>query len=170
MRCRLSEARWHSLFENVAVGIALVGSDGRFVDVNPAFCKMIGYSTAELRHLKPADITHEDDRAATEGILSAQAAGVFAALASRSATGVRMAASSGRKSASSCCPLSAGTQLRAAAVVTDITERKRAEAALRRSEAYLSEGQRLSRTGSFGWNVSRGDIFWSAETFQHFWL
>ena len=77
---QVSEARWHSLFENVAVGVALVGSDGRFVEVNPAFCKMTGYSTAELRHLTPEDITHEDDRAATEGILAAQAADLFSAL------------------------------------------------------------------------------------------
>jgi formate hydrogenlyase transcriptional activator len=44
-------------------------------------------------------------------------------------------------------------------------ERKRAEAELRRSEAYLAEAQRLSRTGSFGWKVSSGEIFWSKETY-----
>jgi formate hydrogenlyase transcriptional activator len=44
-------------------------------------------------------------------------------------------------------------------------ERKRAEAELRRNEAYLTEAQRLSRTGSFGWKVSSGDLFWSKETF-----
>jgi PAS domain S-box-containing protein len=44
-------------------------------------------------------------------------------------------------------------------------ERKRAEDALRRSEAYLSEAQRLSLTGSFGWNVSSGEIIWSCETY-----
>ena len=44
-------------------------------------------------------------------------------------------------------------------------ERKRAEDALRRSEAYLTEAQRLSRTGSFGWKVSSGELFWSTETF-----
>ena len=49
-------------------------------------------------------------------------------------------------------------------------ERQMAEAALRRSEAYLAEAQRLSRTGSFGWNVASGDIFWSEESFEHFWL
>ena len=38
----------------------------------------------------------------------------------------------------------------------DITERKKAEDALRRSEAYLAEAQRLSQTGSFGWNVASG--------------
>jgi PAS domain S-box-containing protein len=45
-------------------------------------------------------------------------------------------------------------------------ERSRNEEALRRSEAYLAEAQRLSRTGSFGWNVSNGEIIWSAETFS----
>src|SRR5580698_102141 len=47
-------------------------------------------------------------------------------------------------------------------------ERQRAEVALRRSEAYLAEAQRLSRTGSFGWDVSSGDIYWSDETFRIF--
>ena len=44
-------------------------------------------------------------------------------------------------------------------------ERSRGEEALRRSEAYLAEAQRLSHTGSFGWNVSSGELTWSAETF-----
>ena len=41
----------------------------------------------------------------------------------------------------------------------------RAEEALRRSEAYLAEAQKLSHTGSFGWDVSSGKIYWSQETF-----
>jgi PAS domain S-box-containing protein len=41
-------------------------------------------------------------------------------------------------------------------------------AELRRSEVYLTEAQRLSRTGSFGWNVNSGKIFWSAESFRIF--
>ena len=48
------------------------------------------------------------------------------------------------------------------------TERKRAEEELRRSEAYLAEAQRLSRTGSFGWSVATGEIIWSDETFRIF--
>jgi PAS domain S-box-containing protein len=50
----------------------------------------------------------------------------------------------------------------------DIDERKTAEAAVRRSEAYLAEAQRLSHTGSFGWKVPSGEIFWSDETFRIF--
>jgi PAS domain S-box-containing protein len=49
-----------------------------------------------------------------------------------------------------------------------LAERKRAEEELRRSEAYLAEAQRLSHTGSFGWDVFGGEIFWSEETFRIF--
>jgi len=48
------------------------------------------------------------------------------------------------------------------------TERKRAEEELRRSEVYLAEAQKLSHTGSFGWNVTTGEIFWSDETYKIF--
>ena len=44
--------------------------------------------------------------------------------------------------------------------------RRQIEDALRRSEAYLTEAQRISRTGSFGWNVSSGEIVWSDESFR----
>jgi len=47
-------------------------------------------------------------------------------------------------------------------------ERKHTEERLRRSEAYLGEAQRLSHTGSFGWDVSNGEIYWSRETFRIF--
>jgi PAS domain S-box-containing protein len=47
-----------------------------------------------------------------------------------------------------------------------ITERKRAEAELRRSEALLAEGQRLSHTGSWVFNVHTGELFWSLEHFR----
>jgi PAS domain S-box-containing protein len=49
---------------------------------------------------------------------------------------------------------------------TNVTERRRAEEHLRRSEAYLVEGQRLSHTGSWAWNISTGELFWSLEHFR----
>src|ERR1700681_3278162 len=58
--------------------------------------------------------------------------------------------------------------VRALREATQKAERKRAEEALRQSETYLAEAQRLSRTGSFGWNVSSGEIYWSEETYKIF--
>ncbi|HET8924281.1 MAG TPA: sigma 54-interacting transcriptional regulator, partial [Candidatus Acidoferrum sp.] len=49
-----------------------------------------------------------------------------------------------------------------------IHERKTAEEALRSSEAYLAEAQRLSQTGSFGWKPDTGEIVWSDETYRIF--
>src|SRR6202521_247142 len=49
----------------------------------------------------------------------------------------------------------------------DIEERHRAEEALRQSEAYLAEAQRLSRTGSWAWTPATGDIsYWSEECYR----
>jgi NO-binding membrane sensor protein with MHYT domain/nitrogen-specific signal transduction histidine kinase len=45
-------------------------------------------------------------------------------------------------------------------------ERRRAEQALRRSEAYLDQAQAASHTGSFGWNAVTNEVYWSAETFR----
>jgi PAS domain S-box-containing protein len=52
----------------------------------------------------------------------------------------------------------------------DRSRRAEAEQALRRSESYLVEAQRLSRTGSFGWHPASGTIYWSEETYRIFGL
>jgi len=52
--------------------------------------------------------------------------------------------------------------------IMDVTERKLAEEAILRSEAYLAEAQRLSHTGSFGWKPDTGEIVWSDETYRIF--
>jgi PAS domain S-box-containing protein len=54
--------------------------------------------------------------------------------------------------------------------VMDVTESKRAEEALRRSEAFLAEGQRISHTGSWGWNPTTGEMTSSKERFLIFGL
>lgn len=60
-----------------------------------------------------------------------------------------------------------GKRLRIDGVVSDITERKRAEDELLRSEAYLAEAQRLTRTGSWAW-VVKGESpnYWSEEMYR----
>jgi PAS domain S-box-containing protein len=143
---RTSEERWRSLFENAPVGIALLGSNGHFVAANPAYQKMVGYSEADLRSLSPVDITHEDDRAPTLAAIRAHTEEqphvdrwekrylrkdgdvIWVELSSFLLPVAR------RK------PLLSG-------VAVDITERKRAEQALRDAQADLAHATRLTTMG-----------------------
>ena len=61
-----------------------------------------------------------------------------------------------------------GVLTRFAGTSIDITEEEKLTQELNRSQAYLAEAQSLSHTGSFGWVVSTGEIFWSQETFRIF--
>ena len=54
------------------------------------------------------------------------------------------------------------------ALHTENAERRLAEMALRQTKSFLSEVQRLSRTGGFVWTVSTGEILWSEESFRIF--
>ena len=162
-----SEERFLHLIEAARdYAIFVLDSGGRVVTWNRGAERIEGYSTQEIlgQHLslfyEPGDVElKRPDQAltlaATEGRLEEQgwrvrkdgsrfwASVVLTAL--RDDTG----------------------ELRGFATVTrDLTERKRAKEELWRSEAYLAQGQRLSQTGSWGWNASAEEVFWSRETFR----
>ena len=59
---RDSEERYRSIYLQAAVGLANGTLDGHFVDVNPRFCQMLGYSREELLTKSIAEVTHPDDR------------------------------------------------------------------------------------------------------------
>ncbi len=59
-----SHARFEAVFEQAAVGIALVAPDGRWLKVNRRLAEIVGYSPEELLERTFQDITHPDDLAA----------------------------------------------------------------------------------------------------------
>ena len=59
-----------------------------------------------------------------------------------------------------------GSVTRFVGTTLDITEQERLTQELQRRQAYLTQAEALSRTGSFGWNVSTGDLYWSDENFR----
>jgi diguanylate cyclase (GGDEF)-like protein/PAS domain S-box-containing protein len=58
---RQSEEHFRSAFDYAAVGMALVGTDGRWLSVNRSLCKLVGYSEPELLQTNFQSITHPDD-------------------------------------------------------------------------------------------------------------
>lgn len=62
----------------------------------------------------------------------------------------------------------AGQPLRMVGFTSDVTRRKLVEEDLRRSEAFLAEGQRLSLTGTFSWRVATDEITWSEQVYRIF--
>jgi diguanylate cyclase (GGDEF)-like protein/PAS domain S-box-containing protein len=60
-----AQIRFEEAFEHAPIGMAMVGRDGRFFRVNPALCKMLGYTNEELLLLASDELSHPDDVADT---------------------------------------------------------------------------------------------------------
>ena len=167
---RASEERWRAVFENSAIGVALTDLNGRFLATNSAYQKMLGYTEEELRKLTFLDLTHEDYRESNWEFITELLEGKRKQF--------QIEKQYWRKDGSliwvsnnvSVVPGTENMPRFIMALSEDITARKRADEELRRSEAYLAEAQRLSHTGSWAWNVSTGEVFWSRELFRIFGL
>jgi PAS domain S-box-containing protein len=55
-------AAFRLIFEDAPIGICVVDSNLKIVDVNAAYCEMLGYTEAEVMELRVPDYTHPDDR------------------------------------------------------------------------------------------------------------
>ena len=67
---RASEEWFRSSFDNAGIGMAINSLDGKWIQVNPALCRMFGYSENELKQLTWQDLTHPDDMSLTEAGLN----------------------------------------------------------------------------------------------------
>ena len=68
---RESEGRFRNIFEEAPIGMALVGLDGVLLQVNKAFCEMLGYGEQELTGHSLSVLTHPDD-VGKDGLLATQ--------------------------------------------------------------------------------------------------
>jgi PAS domain S-box-containing protein len=163
---RKSEERWRSVFENSAIGVALTDLKGRYLATNHVYQAMVGYTEEELRALCFLDVTHEDYRQ-TNWVLITE-------LVEGKRRQFQIEKKYRRKDGSliwvsnnvSLVPGTERVPRFIMALSEDITQRKRAEEALQRSEAYLAEAQKLTHTGSWVWNVRTDALFWSQEVFR----
>lgn len=131
---RQSEARFRAVFQDAAIGIAVVDSEGHPIESNPALQEMLGYSGEELRRMTFAEFTHPEDVA---GDLD-----LFREVLDRKRDSYQVekryirkdqSVVWGRLTASAVRDVD-GRMLFGVGMVEDITERKKTEEALRESE------------------------------------
>ena len=163
-----SEERWRSVFENSAIGVALTDLNGGFLATNPVYQAMLGYTEEELQKLSFLDITHEEDfessRTLTEELLAGKRQQFQIEKQYRRKNGSLVWV----RNNVSTVPGTERVPRFLMALSEDITERKLAEEKLRRSEAFLAGGQRLSLTGSFSWRVDSDEVTFSDEACRIF--
>ena len=161
---RKSEERWRSVFENSAIGVALTDLDGRFLATNHVYQTIVGYTEEELRALCFLDVTHEDYREANWALITELLEGKRRQFQIEKKYRRKDGSSIWVSNNVSLVPGTERVPRFIMALSEDITERKRAEQALRRSEAYLAEAQRLTKTGSWAYNPAAEKwIYWSDE-------
>ncbi|HEY4049189.1 MAG TPA: sigma 54-interacting transcriptional regulator, partial [Acidobacteriaceae bacterium] len=168
---RKSEERWRSVFENSAIGVALTDIDGRFIATNHVYQTMVGYTEEELRALRFLDITHEDYREANWALVTELVEGKRQQFQIEKKYRRKDGSLIWVSNNDSLVPGTERVPRFIMALSEDITQRKSAEEALRRSEAYLAEGQRLAKTGSWAINLNTETcVYWSEEMRQIFGL
>lgn len=161
------EQKIRRLIDSNIIGIVIWDLDGRLIDANDAFLRMVGYEREDLQSgLRWFDMTppewqeaharYEAEELKATGMMQAREKEYFRKDGSRVPVLIGAACFEGQSN-------------QGVAYILDLSEQKRAEEALRRSEAYLAEAQRHTHTGSCAIDgTSRETVYWSDEMFRLF--
>ena len=164
---RESEKKYRTLFDSIDEGFCTIEVlfdkndrpiDYRFLEVNPSFEKQTGIRNARGRRMLEIAPQHEAHWFEIYGRI---------ALTGEPVRFENQAAQLHRWYDVYAFRVGEPKERKVAILFNDITERKTAEARLLRNETYLSEGQRLSHTGSWAWDVkTQKNLFWSREHYR----
>jgi len=158
------EAKVRRLVEANVVGIVMWTLEGAITGANDAFLRIVQYDREDLAsgRVRWTDLTPAEWRADDEQALAVlRATGIFQPFEKEyfRKDGTRVPVLLGGA-------LFEGGGNEGVAFVLDLTDQKRAERALRRSETFLAEGQRLGQIGSFSWRVATDEVTWSDQLYR----
>jgi PAS domain S-box-containing protein len=163
-----TEQRLRSAFESAAIGVAVVGLDGGFLEVNDSLCELVGRPADELCTLTWRDITHPDDLEVDGAVVGQLLAGEIGFYQIEKRYLHRRGHVVWALITVSLVRSRDGGPLHLVSQIQDITERKRAEEELARSEARLAEAQRIGQIGDWQRDGPDQPLTWSAETYRIF--
>jgi len=158
------EAKIRRLVQANVVGIVMWNLEGVITGANDAFLRMVQYDREDIASgrvrwtdLTPAEWSGHDER----GVADLKATGIFQPFEKEyfRKDGSRVPVLLGGA-------LFEGSGNEGVAFVLDLSGQKRAERALRRSETFLAEGQRLGQIGSFSWRVATDEVTWSDQLYR----
>ncbi|MBP0005276.1 MAG: PAS domain S-box protein [Cyanobacteria bacterium SBC] len=156
-----SEERFRATFEQAAVGIAHVRTDGSFLRVNRRFCEFLGYSPEEIRTRSYADITHPEDLKTSQYGIDRLLSGEIDTFTQEKrylrSNGVDIWGSV----TVSLVYTRSGHPDYFIAVIRDISARKQAEAALHASEERWQLAVRGNNDGIWDWNIQTNEVYFS---------
>ena len=158
---RESEERFRQTFELAASGIGHVDLKGRFLRVNRALCRILGYTPEELAGKSVKDVSHPHDRGTTDAARERMRAGDLESVhfekrylrKDGAAVWVDLTVALVRDAER--------RPLYEIAVFDDITERKKADAQLREQTDRLQLGQAAARMIIMDWDIANDSLTWS---------
>ncbi len=155
---RESKDRLEALFNNALNGILLAGDDGRYVEANPAVCRMVGYTREELLGMSVGDLTAEG---AEEGSTRERFSDFISSGKMRGM--VRLRRKDGRvitAEYSAVANVQPGVHL---SILSDVTEWLEAQEALRKNEVRYSLAISAVNDGIWDWNVQEDRAYFSKQ-------
>jgi len=148
-----SEEKLRSAFANAAIGFAITDPDGHYMDANPAYLKLTGYSIDELRSKQFPQLVHPDDYQAVMDLIGQMRNGEISHFVREN----RYIRKDGRmlwvRKSVAMVRDAAGHPRWMIALVEDITERRNVEEALRRSEMRMRRFYDAELVGIIYWNL-----------------
>jgi two-component system, cell cycle sensor histidine kinase and response regulator CckA len=156
------DRRFERLFDRLGTGIAVASADGRFLDVNPAYCATVGYSAEELLELGFLTLTHPEDRARNAALIDQLLAGTRDSFTIETRYLSKSGSSPWVRAHVSLVEDDHGER-QLVATTQDITPQKLVEERLEESQALLRIAGEVGRVG--GWAIETDPLrnVWSDE-------